>query len=74
MPICMPTCGAVRCVPGRTPENEPYRQLELDVSSGRAVWSEEHYRILGRDPVRKPYPTYQLIMDLIDPEDRPSLE
>src|SRR5437868_5688163 len=40
-----------------------------DVSSGRAAWSEEHYRIFGFDPERTEA-SFQLFMETVHPEDR----
>src|SRR5947208_10082910 len=40
-----------------------------DVSSGKAAWSEEHYRIFGFDPERTEA-SFQLFMETVHPEDR----
>src|SRR6266513_1862833 len=40
-----------------------------DVSSGKATWSEEHYRIFGFDPERTEA-SFQLFMETVHPEDR----
>jgi PAS domain S-box-containing protein len=40
-----------------------------NISSGKLVWSEEHYRIFGFDP-GSPKPTYRLFMERIHVEDR----
>src|SRR2546430_6251785 len=39
------------------------------VSSGKAAWSEEHYRIFGFDPERSEA-SFQLFMETVHPEDR----
>ena len=40
-----------------------------NISTGKLVWSEEHYRILGFDP-KEAEPTFQLFSERIHPEDR----
>src|SRR5438105_14546726 len=40
-----------------------------DVSSGKATWSEEHYRIFGFDPERTEA-SFQLFMGTVHPDDR----
>src|SRR6266700_799145 len=40
-----------------------------DVSSGKATWSEEHYRIFGVDPERTEA-SFQLFMETVHPDDR----
>src|SRR5438477_784908 len=40
-----------------------------DVSSGKAAWSEEHYRIFGFDP-EKTEASFQLFLETVYPEDR----
>ena len=40
-----------------------------NISTGKLVWSEEHYRILGFDP-KEAEPTFQLFLERIHPEDR----
>src|SRR5881227_1057217 len=40
-----------------------------DVSSGKAAWSEEHYRIFGVDPERTEA-SFQLFMETVHPDDR----
>src|SRR6059058_1965564 len=40
-----------------------------DVSSGKATWSEEHYRIFGFDPERTEA-SFQLFMETVHPDDR----
>lgn len=47
--------------------------FERDLRTGEVVWSEEHYRIFGRDPADPP-PNKEEFLLLIDPEDRPSYE
>jgi signal transduction histidine kinase len=44
------------------------------IASGRAVWSAEHYRILGRDPGLEPFPSYRMFIEIVHPEDRAALE
>src|SRR5437868_5146347 len=44
-----------------------------DVSSGKATWSEEHYRIFGFDP-DKTDPSFQLFLEKVHPEDRSFIE
>src|SRR5437660_6437736 len=41
----------------------------LDVSSGKAAWSEEHYRIFGFDPERTEA-AFQLFIGTVHPDDR----
>jgi PAS domain S-box-containing protein len=41
----------------------------FNISTGKLVWSEEHYRILGFDP-QEAEPTFQLFSERIHPEDR----
>src|SRR6476469_3550212 len=43
-----------------------------NVSSGKATWSEEHYRIFGYDP-QKIQPSYQLFLETVHPEDRSTI-
>ena len=40
-----------------------------DVSSGKATWSEEHYRIFGFAPERTE-PSFQLFIETVHPDDR----
>ncbi|MDB5411309.1 MAG: domain S-box-containing protein, partial [Rhodospirillales bacterium] len=40
-----------------------------NIATGKLVWSEEHYRILGFDP-KEAEPTFQLFRERIHPEDR----
>src|SRR5437773_3599072 len=40
-----------------------------NVASGKATWSEEHYRIFGFDP-EKTKASFQLFMETVHPEDR----
>src|SRR6266513_6089963 len=40
-----------------------------DVSSGKATWSEEHYRIFGFDPERTEA-SFQLFIETVHPDDR----
>ncbi|MDB5407950.1 MAG: histidine kinase, partial [Rhodospirillales bacterium] len=40
-----------------------------NISTGKLVWSEEHYRIFGFDP-KEGEPTFQLFSERIHPEDR----
>src|SRR6266699_2711907 len=44
-----------------------------DVSSGKAKWSEEHFRIFGFDP-EKIEPSFQLFLEKVHPEDRSFIE
>src|SRR5713226_5725325 len=41
-----------------------------NVSTGKLIWSEEHYRIFGFGPGEKPGPTFQLVLERVHPEDR----
>src|SRR6476661_5480748 len=43
------------------------------VSSGEVSWSEEHFRIFGYDP-EKTQPSYKLFLEIVHPEDRPTIE
>jgi len=43
--------------------------FEHDHRTGQIVWSEETYRIFGRDPAHTP-PTYDVFMEHVHPEDR----
>jgi len=43
---------------------------EWDVQTGRMQWSDETYRILGRQPGQRA-PTYDAFLDAVFPEDRP---
>jgi PAS domain S-box-containing protein len=43
------------------------------VSTGEFVWSQEFFAIFGFDP-EKDKPSYQLFVERIDPEDRPTIE
>jgi GAF domain-containing protein len=42
-------------------------------STGKVVWSEEHFRIFGFDP-EKTEPSFQLFLETIHPEDRSAIE
>jgi len=44
-----------------------------DISSGKATWSEEHYRIFGFAPERTK-PSFQLFMETVHPDDRQFLK
>jgi PAS domain S-box-containing protein len=44
-----------------------------NVSSGEVFWSQETFRICGLDP-EEVKPTYEIFLQLIPPEDRPSVE
>ena len=44
-----------------------------DVSSGKATWSEEHYRIFGFAPERTE-PSFQLFIETVHPDDRQFIE
>ena len=39
-----------------------------DVATGKATWSEEHFRIFGHDPQTQP--TYELFLQTVHPDDR----
>ncbi|HET7215614.1 MAG TPA: PAS domain S-box protein, partial [Terriglobia bacterium] len=43
-----------------------------NVASGKVVWSPEYFAILGFNP-EKDHPSYQLYLDRIHPEDRPTI-
>ncbi|MHB8658886.1 MAG: GGDEF domain-containing protein [Solirubrobacteraceae bacterium] len=45
---------------------------ELDLHSGEQSWSDETYRIVGRDP-SKLAPTYEAFLDCVHPDDRQRL-
>lgn len=45
----------------------------LNLSTGEVVWSQELFSIFGFDP-RETRPSYELILDRVHPEDRPSIE
>jgi PAS domain S-box-containing protein len=44
-----------------------------NVSNGKVSWSEEHFRIFGFDP-KNSEPSFQLFLETVHPEDRPSIE
>jgi PAS domain S-box-containing protein len=44
-----------------------------NLSSGKVVWSEEHFRIFGFDP-EKTDPSFQLFLETVHPEDRSFIE
>jgi len=44
-----------------------------NLSSGKVVWSEEHFRIFGFDP-EKTQPSFQLFLETVHPEDRSFIE
>jgi PAS domain S-box-containing protein len=44
-----------------------------NLSTGKVVWSEEHFRILGFDP-EKTEPSFQLFLETVHPEDRSFIE
>jgi len=44
-----------------------------NVSSGKATWSGEHFRIFGFDP-EKTEPSFQLFLETVHPEDRSFIE
>jgi PAS domain S-box-containing protein len=44
-----------------------------NLSTGKVVWSEEHFRIFGFDP-EKTEPSFQLFLETVHPEDRPRIE
>jgi PAS domain S-box-containing protein len=44
-----------------------------NVSSGKVVWSEEHFRIFGFDP-EKTEPSFKLFLQTVHPEDRSFIE
>jgi predicted ATPase/signal transduction histidine kinase/GAF domain-containing protein len=41
-----------------------------NVSTGKLVWSEEHYRIFGCDPSEESGPTFELFLERVHSEDR----
>jgi PAS domain S-box-containing protein len=45
-----------------------------NVSTGKLVWSEEHYRIFGLCPGEEPGPTFQSFLDRVHSEDRPFVQ
>jgi PAS domain S-box-containing protein len=45
-----------------------------NVSTGKLVWSEEHYRIFGCRPGEEPGPTFQSFLERVHSEDRPSVQ
>jgi signal transduction histidine kinase/tetratricopeptide (TPR) repeat protein len=45
-----------------------------NVSTGKLVWSEEHYRIFGRGPGEEPEPTFQSFLERVHSEDRPFVQ
>jgi PAS domain S-box-containing protein len=44
-----------------------------NISTGRVVWSDEHFRIFGFDP-EKTEPSFQLFLETVHPEDRSVIE
>jgi len=44
-----------------------------NISTGRVVWSDEHFRIFGFDP-EKTEPSFQLFLETVHPEDRSFIE
>jgi PAS domain S-box-containing protein len=44
-----------------------------NLSTGKVVWSEEHFRIFGFDP-EKTEPSFQLFLETVHPEDRSRIE
>jgi PAS domain S-box-containing protein len=44
-----------------------------NLSTGKLVWSEEHFRIFGFDP-EKTEPSFQLFLETVHPEDRSFIE
>jgi PAS domain S-box-containing protein len=44
-----------------------------NLSTGKVVWSEEHFRIFGFDP-EKTEPSFQLFLETVHPEDRSFIE
>ena len=47
--------------------------FERDLRTGDVFWSDETYRIFGRDPSTPP-PTREELLTIIDPEDRANFE
>jgi predicted ATPase/signal transduction histidine kinase len=45
-----------------------------NVSTGKLVWSEEHYRIFGCRPGEEPGPTFQSFLERVHSGDRPSVQ
>ncbi len=70
---------AQRQIEAALPESEQRRQLaldltntgswELDVATGRVLWSDSHYRLMGLPPNSQPV-TYDLWRDALHPDDR----
>src|SRR5437868_279901 len=44
-----------------------------NISTGKVVWSDEHFRIFGFDP-EKTEPSFQLFLETVHPEDRSFIE
>ena len=44
-----------------------------NISTGKVVWSDEHFRIFGFDP-ETTEPSFQLFLETVHPEDRPFIE
>jgi PAS domain S-box-containing protein len=45
-----------------------------NVSTGKLVWSEEHYRIFGCSPGEEPGPTFQSFLERVHSDDRPFVQ
>ncbi|HEV7371945.1 PAS domain S-box protein, partial [Arenibaculum sp.] len=46
---------------------------EFDVATGRIAWSDEVFRLFGRDPALGP-PSFEELRDLLHPDDRPQFD